>query len=259
MRLSQRRFRLGAIATVAVATGVGVALLSATIFGGPNSPEVRGSPDVEQVLEDLPHIREAIERGEPVTIIGDDPPAADTTPFRHGPFRIIPNGFSGELDYEEIRPAPADIGARPTGNPAVDEANARRSPLWHEPEFIPPGFTLVRAGPPELEHSGTNIGIELVFQRPDGAQITMTKRPVGVIPIDIGAHLGPESAFDFEFITMRDGRFAVLTTTKTPESIGGYRSIRVVDRAVNTIVFIEDYAPEGVSVADFIGMAEGYR
>ena len=65
-----------------------------------------------------------------------------TSPIRHGPFQLVPEGWEGPVEEDPFRPWPGNSYANPVGT--TELAEARRLPHWRDPT-LPSGWTLVRA------------------------------------------------------------------------------------------------------------------
>jgi hypothetical protein len=88
-------------------------------------------------------IRQARDRGIEGTISVPDRASVDedAEPFRYGPFLLIPYGWEGpEKDEYEPTDNPT-----PRGPAALTTEEARKSPLWREPNYIPPEYEFDRA------------------------------------------------------------------------------------------------------------------
>lgn len=92
-------------------------------------------------------------------------PAPPTTqsPVRHGPLLLVPSGYVGSVTVDRLVYE---------GLPQVysrDITELRRSPLYHEPQFLPSGFSL-SAG-----ESFGEWGYEAVYVGPNNASIRITR------------------------------------------------------------------------------------
>ena len=65
-----------------------------------------------------------------------------TTPIRHGPFQIVPEGWEGPVEEDLFRPWPGNSYANPVAT--ADLAEARRLPHWRDPT-LPSGWTFGQA------------------------------------------------------------------------------------------------------------------
>ena len=65
-----------------------------------------------------------------------------TTPIRHGPFQLVPEGWEGPVEEDPFRPWPRNSYANPVRT--TELAEARRLSHWRDPT-LPSGWTLVWA------------------------------------------------------------------------------------------------------------------
>ena len=63
-------------------------------------------------------------------------------PVRHGPFQLVPAGWSGSVEVPEAYPSPGYSATNPVLT--TDLAEARKLPYWRDPA-LPPGSRLARA------------------------------------------------------------------------------------------------------------------
>lgn len=65
-----------------------------------------------------------------------------TSPIRHGPFQLVPEGWEGPVEQDPFRPWPGNSYASPMGT--TELAEARQLPHWRDPT-LPAGWTLLFA------------------------------------------------------------------------------------------------------------------
>ena len=65
-----------------------------------------------------------------------------TSPIRHGPFQLVPEGWEGPVEEDPFRPWPGNSYANPMGT--TELAEARQLPHWRDPT-LPAGWTLAMA------------------------------------------------------------------------------------------------------------------
>ena len=65
-----------------------------------------------------------------------------TSPIRHGPFQLVPEGWEGPIEEDPFRPWPGNSYANPMGT--TELAEARQLPHWRDPT-LPAGWTLLFA------------------------------------------------------------------------------------------------------------------
>lgn len=157
--------------------------------------------DRAQVLSDLPHAREALEAGEPVDIVVAGPPDPTARPHSHGPFRIVPEGFTGLLPTTKVADLPAVRGVK-TADPGV----IRVSPLWRDAP-VGPDFALVSADTFGVQTS--NVSLQARYRSEmSGAEFQYYRRRIVELPIDL--HFKEDGALRLEEIRLSDGRFALV-------------------------------------------------
>ena len=228
-----RRKRLWMATAAAGATAALLAVLFTQVIGQEgSSTEVKAPPTVEETIAELPHIQEAIARGEAVNIVPPTPADPTVKPFLHGDFRIVPAGFVGTLTHTKVAELPAD-----TGPITEDIATTKKSPLWVEPGFIPAGYELVAAG--SLPDTwGVNTGIQATYRAADGSEFTISRWLVSELPMDFPVVLGPEVSFP----VLKDGRYAIaldFIDDKGIPSTYTYRALRAFDPSTNVITQLE--------------------
>mgnify|MGYP001575330257 CR=1 FL=1 len=107
----------------------------------------------------------------------EPPVAADQTVRLPGPYRLLPAGFRGPLDYADTRPA-----SPPSGPVATDIASARQSSLFTEPKYLPDGYRVAAA---DSAGQDSEFVIRMTLEGP-GAPIEVVRirryeRPIDVI------------------------------------------------------------------------------
>lgn len=173
------RLRLGRLRAVWV-TGVLVFLVGglglALLWGrGPAAGEGtteprRWAPPPEEFLA------RARERGTTGTIHYEylPPPENPGEPVNYGPYRIIPWGYTRPLPRTELpRPEPGVVSR--------DPAVLRRSSLWVEPAYLPPGFSLVQA---DTYDAHSELIIHQVYKGGQASLEVLRKRVV-FRPVDV--------------------------------------------------------------------------
>jgi hypothetical protein len=257
---SRKRFAaLGAVHATAVLVPL---VVTQVVAQDGSTTRRRPPPTVEQTLAELPHIREAVERGEDVNIVLPDPPNPDARPFRHGPYRIVPSGFVGNLERQRLPNAPTDRGPR-----TVEPAAIHASPLWAQPAYLPGNATL--SEPVRYYTEGLNAYVGAWYRIPGGEMLIGRQRQFEE-PIDVGLALDPDGPLAWEFFQLDDGRFGIALYSKSAGSAGldsrtpGYRYVRIHNpgESIETIIEVGtggsvDYTPrELVRIAQSVGTAQ---
>jgi hypothetical protein len=105
-------------------------------------------------------------------------PATEEELLRHGVFRIVPEGFVGQLTYAD------DINRRPPGLVTNSLDEVRESPLFVSvDQSLPAGFALVSA---DTFDGDTNTVIRQIIKDKSGERvIEVTRARKGRTPIDV--------------------------------------------------------------------------
>lgn len=134
-------------------------------------------------------------------------PPPDLVPERHGPFLLVPDGWTGPIENADPVPFHPYDASRYPAEPT--DQDIRNSTLWRLPSFTPKGFTL-----DSIETDGIEFSVRQRWTRPDERDLGYTVnidllwwRPA-VLPIRIGTWGGPDANI-FTSTTI-DGNPAVL-------------------------------------------------
>lgn len=236
------------VSVVAVSSVVGVGLFSAAVAyattGIPGLGTVRDTTvdrpreqTQDEVRDAHPELPDTADIIAPEQVSPVDLTDADSFP-RHGPYRIVPDGYAGPLPYAE-RDIETDSGVVTS-----DLATVRESPLFVEPRDEPLGYTLTRGD----SFDGTTANaIRLGYQGSMGETLEIVRAVRARDPIDVFAR-PPGDILEIRITTILDFPGVLLAPTdEAPEGLGLAR-VRFVAHGVETVV-------TGTSLEDVLAFA----
>ena len=157
--LTRRRIEIGVLAMLVIVALVGYSM---TRTGGATAQDTEYLENFNigpSPAEELERERNAGVEGE-VHIPPDNFPSPDATPEAYGPFYIVPQGWIGPEDYDEVRlPDQWDGGSAPE----LTEENIRASDLWREGVELPSGFDWTLAN---IRSEGVGLDVLTVYTAP---------------------------------------------------------------------------------------------
>lgn len=166
-----RPLRLLLFGAAGVAAGVLIVSIAAAQSGrqpGRHTVTKKPQPTCEEA------IREAGRQNDKVNCTHALMPAGGT-PGRHGPYRIVPAGFTGDLTANEL-PLPANIGERTN-----DLAALKKSSLYAEPGYVPAGYQLAKG---DTFDATSELVVHLTYDGPRGPiDIYRTRQTKDVVDV----------------------------------------------------------------------------
>lgn len=130
-----RKLLLTGVTTILVAA-VGT-VVAVALVGAIDRPTERTilrdcAPSLDEQKAELQHLEA---ESDSFGVVPTGGCTADTSALRqHGPFRIVPGGYAGELSYKTVSTPPAPSARAET------LAEVRSSPLYRVPDYVPAGF-----------------------------------------------------------------------------------------------------------------------
>ena len=152
--------------------------------GGKRAVAVKPAPSCAESIAEL-----GLE-GQEVHCVEPPSPNYDP-PTQHGPYRLIPAGYVGDLSYEET--AATDV---PRGVVTSDLNLLKASSLYREPSYMPQGYALSSA---DTADSDSENAIHMVYTGP-GPDIEISHLRHLATPVDV-------------WLPLADGQTTVQATT----------------------------------------------
>lgn len=122
-----------------------------------------------------------------------EPPSPNyDLPAQHGPYRLIPAGYVGDLSYDET---PATDVAK--GVATSDLNLLKLSSLYREPSYMPQGYLLSSA---DTADSDSENAIHMVYTGP-GSDVEVSRLRRHTTPVDVWLPL-PDGGTTFEATTL---------------------------------------------------------
>jgi len=112
--------------------------------------------------------------------VATQPPPTTATPTIHGPFRLIPMGYTQPLHVQQLH-CPSPTQAVPLRH--TEDANlVRQSSLFRQPSFVPAGYQLAHLSGGGF--ANTEQTVDLGYEGP-GFPIEITITRLTLLPVDV--------------------------------------------------------------------------